>query len=75
MADEASAERHQFLLVWYLKEQGLSIKIRGKGEPAKLDEKAFEGANISEILVPAELVDTYKEKWSVVKDQIKALED
>jgi len=66
---------HAFLLVWYLKEQGLSIKIRGKGEPAKLDEKAFEGANISEIRVPAELVNTYKEKWSVVAEQIKPLED
>ena len=65
---------HAFLLAWYLKEGGLSITIRGGGEPANIDPKAFEGANIREILVQPGLVDEYKAKWSVVADKIQPLE-
>ena len=56
-------------------DDGLVLKIRGKGAPAKTSDNMFEGAKIKEIQVLTELVDTYKnaDGWKIQAQYIKPL--
>lgn len=61
--------------VMYAQEEGLLMLIHGKGAPAEAGHDLFNLAQIYQIRVPAELVDTYKNanEWSVQAQYIVSL--
>ena len=72
-----TSEEHRKSMAMAGTEQGLTVKIRGNGDPAKLDPTALAGAWFASIQVPANLVDKYKaaDVWSTKADYIRPLED
>ena len=61
--------------VMYAQEEGLLMLIYGTGAPAEAGHDLFDRAQIYQIRVPAELVDTYKnaKEWSVQAQYIVSL--
>lgn len=61
--------------VMYTQKEGLLMLIHGKGAPAEAGHDLFNLAQIYQIRVPAELVDTYKNanEWSVQAQYIVSL--